>query len=137
MATLESGDTVTADWVDTLTQSAKVALTASDVAGGLLSWVNPESAHINILRIQIRLDTATSGACTADYGVVAGASTSGDNLIDGLDMNQTGLFDNIDDQGTNGSSSRPMGPSAYITGSVASGASAGLSGAAYIYYRLA
>lgn len=114
---------------------ARVALAAADTAGGLFSWVNPESTAIIVTQVLLDVTTQTSGACTADVGMTAtSATTSADNLIDGKSLATAGLFDNIEDQGTNGTSRQKVAAGKWVTGSVASGASAGLVGFAYIHY---
>ncbi len=78
-------------------------------------------------------------ACTGDFGTAANGTTSSDNLLDGVDLNAaTGVFDNVDDQGTNGKSRQRLdakgGATDFITGSKATGAAAGVVGNAYIFY---
>ena len=119
-----------------LVKVARVALAAVDTAGGVFAWQNPESTVILIDRLVLDVTTKTTGACTVDIGTTAtSATTSSDTLIDGLDINAaTGTFDNITDKGTNGKSRQRLASGKWVTGSVASGASAGLVGYAYVYY---
>lgn len=105
-----------------------------DTAGGVLSVLNPFSRQLLITRLVVNLTTASTGAGTADFGVAA-TSISNDTLIDGLDMNAAvGIFDNIKNKGSNGLSSVYWGATGYVTGSMASGAMAGLAGYAYIHF---
>ena len=114
---------------------ARVALAAVDTGGGLFAWQNPEAGAVLVTNVLLDVTTQTSGACTADVGMTAtNATTSADNLIDGKSLATAGLFDNIEDQGTNGTSRQKVATGKWITGSVASGASAGIVGYAYIYY---
>ena len=116
---------------------AKVALAAVDTTGGLLSWANPEGTAIAIVRLEIDRTTATSAACTGDFGTTAtDSTTSSDNLIDGLDMNATAdLGSNQDNAGSNGKGDQRLASGKWLTGSVETGgASAGLVGSAYIHY---
>ncbi len=115
---------------------AKVALAAADTAGGILSWVNPESSAIIIQRILLDITTKATGACTADFGTTAvNATTLSDNLIDGVDIyTAAGVFDNITDKGTDGKSKQKLAAGKWVTGSKASGAAAGTVGFAYIEY---
>lgn len=117
---------------------AKVALGTTDTAGGIFAWSNPETVSIIVTRVILDVTTKTTGACTVDVGTTAtSATTSSDNLIDGKDINAaTGVFDNIEDQGTNGTSRQKLASGKWVTASVASGASAGLVGYAYIEYLL-
>ncbi len=113
----------------------RVALAALDTGGGVLSTLNPEGADLLITRLLVNTTTAAAAACTVDAGVAAGATTSADDLIDGLDVNTAaGVFDNLDDQGTNGQSCLSWPSGQYLTISKASGAAAGLVGYAYIKY---
>lgn len=119
-----------------------VALVAADGAGGLFNFQNPHDVRIIITRVILDITTQATGACTADVGSAANATTLGDDVIDGVDIGTAvGVFDNIDDQGTNGSSQRELaangGAADFLTGSVASGASAGLVGQAHIEYKFA
>lgn len=117
------------------TKVARVALAAVDSGGGVFSWANPEAAAVLVTRVILDVTTQTSGACTLDVGMTAtNGTTSADNLIDGLSLATAGLFDNIEDQGTNGTSRQKVATGKWVTGSVASGASSGLVGYAYIHY---
>lgn len=113
----------------------KQALAAVSSGGGVLSWANPTGGTIVITRLVFDLTTAATGAGTVDCGVAAGATTSNDTLIDGLDVNAaTGTFDNVENQGTNGVGVKKMTSSQFLTCSKATGDSAGLAGNAYIHY---
>jgi hypothetical protein len=118
---------------------AKVALTALDTGGGVLAWQNPEGAAIVVERVVVDATTKATGACTIDVGTTAtNATTSSDNLLDGLDVGAAaGTFDNITDKGTNGKSRQRLASGKWVTGSMASGAAAGLVGSAYIHYFVA
>jgi hypothetical protein len=116
----------------------KKALAAVDTAGGIFSWQNPLDQKV-MATIIIEVTTAASAACTIDVGRAGDATTSADNLIDGLDVNAAaGEFNAIDNKGTNGRAWRKVdekgGTTDFITGSKATGASAGLVGNAYILY---
>lgn len=127
-------------YADKMTKVVKVALAAVDTGGGVFAWQNTEeSAAIIILRVTLDVTTASSGACTVNVGTTAtSATTSSDNLIDGLDVNSAaGVFDNVTDGGTNGKSRQKLADDKWVTGSVATGASAGIVGSAYIEYMVA
>jgi hypothetical protein len=116
---------------------ARAALAAADTAGGLLSWQNPESGAIEVIGLDLDITTPSSGACTGDFGATpTSGTTSSDNLIDGLSLAAAGLFNNVEDKGTNGKSKQRLAAGKWLTGSVASGASAGLVGTAYIRYMI-
>ena len=120
------------------TVSYKVALAALDAAGGIAAIANPEGATLIIDSLVIDVTTKTTGACTADAGVAANATTSNDSLIDGVDIGTaTGTFDSQKDAGTNGAGARRWGATEYLTISKATGAAAGLVGSVYVNYHLA
>ena len=119
---------------------ARVALAgAADTGGGIGKWTNPEPGPIYIDRVEIEVQVVATAACTLDAGTTAtSATTSSDNLIDGLDINAaTGLFDNVGEKGTNGKSRQKLAAGKWITFSRASGASADFVGRAFIRYHTA
>lgn len=115
---------------------AVVALAALDTGGGIFSWQNPEDGSVVIERVVLDVTTKTTAACTGDFGTTAtSATTVSDNLIDGLDLNAaTGIFDNLGDAGTNGKTRQKLATGKWVTGSMKTGAAAGLVGYAYIFY---
>lgn len=116
----------------------RVPLAAVDTAGGVFAWANPMGATIIIESVKVDVTTVTSGACTIDVGVAANGTTLSDTLIDGASTATTArVIDNVKDSGTNGTSSQRCTSTQYVTGSVASGASAAIVGFAYITYHLA
>jgi hypothetical protein len=117
----------------------RVALAASDAAGGVFAWQNLHENPVIVQRVDVYVTAAASAACTLDIGATAtSAGTSVDNLIDGLDVNAaTGVFDNITDKGTNGKSRQLLASGKWVTASKATGATAGLSGYAFITYQVA
>jgi hypothetical protein len=124
------------DNADRVVKVAKVALSAVDTAGGLFAWQNDEGAAIMVQNVLLDVTTKATSACTADLGTTAtSAATLSDNMIDGVDVaTAAGLFDSITDKGTNGKSRQKLADAKWVTGSVASGASAGIVGFAYIEY---
>lgn len=123
---------------DRLVKVARVALAALDTGGGVLAWQNPEASSIIVHRFFLNVTTKATSACTVDAGTTAtNATTSSDNLIDGLDVGTAaGLFDNLGDGGTNGKMKQLLAAGKWITVSKASGAAAGLVGFAYINYTV-
>jgi hypothetical protein len=120
---------------DAVVKTAIVPLAAVDTAGGLFAWDNPESNPVEVIGVTLDIRTASSGACTVDVGVAANATTSNDTLIDGVSIAAAGTKSTAADPGTNGKASRKATAAQYVTGSVASGASAGVVGEAIITYR--
>lgn len=111
----------------------------TDTGGGLFAWTNPEAGSIIILRATLDVTTIATGACTASIGTTStNATTLSNNLITGLDVHAgTGTFDNIGSPGGSGKATQKLASGKWVTGSTASGASAGLVGNAYITYVLA
>lgn len=113
---------------------AKVALAAVDTAGGIFAWVVPVAAIIR--QVWLNITAAATGAITIDVGYQAtGATTLSDNLLDGIDGHTAaGLFTLADQAGANGLTRQLAAAGKWVTGSTASGASAGIAGFAYIEY---
>jgi hypothetical protein len=112
---------------------AKVALGAKDTGGGVLAWASPDD--ILIQRIIFDVTTESTGACTLDVGTTAtGATTSSDNLMDGINVATAGVFDNITNKGESGKSLQKLAKGKWVTASKATGSAAGLAGFAYIEY---
>ncbi|MFA7167966.1 MAG: hypothetical protein WC096_03625 [Sphaerochaetaceae bacterium] len=111
-------------------------LAAVDTDGGIFSWKNPEAGDILIEHVALKVTTKTTDACTVDVGTTdIGATTSSDTLIDGVDVHTaTGVFTNDESAGTSGKVRKRLKAGKWVTGSKASGASAGLKGAYEIYY---
>ena len=134
------------DWIGELqsdinsgVQVAKVKLNAgTDTGGGIFAWKNPENDAIIVERVVLDVTTPATGACSVEVGTTAtSATTASANLIDTLDVHTAaGSFDNITDKGTNGKSRQSLAAGKWVTGSTATGASAGLVGYAYIHYLL-
>lgn len=109
-------------------------LAALDAAGGILNQENPwgEAGYVSI---EVDVTTQATGACTADFGVAA-TGVSDDGLIDGADVGTAAVLLNcIDDKGGNGAAWKAIAAGEFITGSMATGAAAGLVGKAYITFR--
>ena len=116
-------------------KSIVTTLGVADTGGGVVSIENPEGVEILITEVILIVATKSTGACTLDIGVAAGATTSGDNIIDGVDVNAaTGKFDNVNDASTNGGRDRALGATQFITASMKTGAAAGLAGQLIINY---
>lgn len=109
---------------------------AADTGGGIGSWQNPHENSVIITRVVVHTTTKATAACTMDVGYTAtGATTSADNLIDGVDVGTaTGVFDNVTNAGSNGKAVQLVASGKYVNFSTASGAAAGLVGTAWIEY---
>lgn len=120
---------------------AKGALTAGDADAFAFAWQNPEASKIIVTRVLINITTAGgTGSSVLDVGVVANATSTADTLIDGLDLNATGIFDNITDKGEYGKSRQVVdengGTNDYITGKILVQNAAALVGKYYIFYTV-
>ena len=113
--------------------SYKVALTAATTTavGGVLSVVNPTGVDVMITRLLLNVTTQSTGAASVDIGVDDDGATNSDTLIDGLSVATAGLYDNIENQGTNGKSAVRWPAGYYLVGT-ASATTAGMVGYAYI-----
>lgn len=96
--------------------------TAAATAGDILALLNPEARTLYIKRVLVHVYGASDAAATADVGISADATTLNDTLIDGLNLNSAGLYDNIKDKGTNGLERKLWLAGEYLTISKASGA---------------
>lgn len=109
-----------------------LVLASDDTGGGVASLLNPFGFDVIVTEAIVDITTAATAAGTLDVGIAAGATTSNDTLIDGLDVNAaTGTFINSVDGGTNGGAAR-WEDDEYLTASKASGSMAGLAGVLYI-----
>jgi len=112
----------------------------ADVSGNMAFWwQNPETAKILIHRILIDRTTAGGTANSVlDVGVIDASGNNADNLIDGLNLNTTGLADNIEDKGSNGKSRQKLDENGdatdWITGKILVADALSLVGKYYIFY---
>lgn len=119
---------------------AVVELADANTGGGVLSWENEEDTAIIITRLIVDVTTESTAACTVDFGTTAvNATTSSDNLLDGVDVAAVAMFDNLDanDVGTSGKTKQKLAAGDWVTGSMAGGDATDLVGKAYIHYVLA
>ena len=120
---------------------AKVALVAGNANAFAFAWQNPEASKIIVHRVIVDR-TAAGGTATSvlDVGVAPTATDTADTLIDGLDLNATGVADNVSDVGTNGKARAKVdekgGTNDYITGKILTANAASLAGYAYIHYMV-
>ena len=120
---------------------AKGTLKAGNADTFAFAWENPEASKIIVTRVLINITTAGGTVSSVlDVGVVANATSTADTLIDGLDLNATGIFDNITDKGGNGKSYQVVdengGANDYITGKILAQKADALVGKYYIFYTV-
>jgi hypothetical protein len=116
-------------------KTVKIPLIANDAAAGIFTWTNNEPVAVIVTKAVVDVTTGSSGACSISIGQAATAVLS-NNLVDTLSVAAAGSFDNITDKGTNGKTRQRVVPGQVVTGSTASGASAGLVGNVYLDYVL-
>jgi hypothetical protein len=117
-------------------RTVKVARVALADADTLFSWANPEATSIIVTRVILDITTASSAACTIDVGTTATTSTtSSENLIDSQSLATIAVLDNLGNAGTNGKARQKLAAGKWVTGTKASGATAGIVGFAYIHYH--
>ena len=90
--------------VDRVPYKVIVADLASGNSGAFAFAIqNPEDVDCLILRVVIDITTAGGTASsTLDVDTVNGATATGVDIIEGLDLNATGISDNITNGGTGG-----------------------------------
>lgn len=120
---------------------AKGTLKAGNTNAFAFVWENPEASKIIVTRVLINITKAGgTGSSVLDVGVVADATSTADTLINGLNLNATGIFDNITDKGENGKSRQVVdekgGANDYITGKILAQNAAALVGKYYIFYTV-
>ena len=100
---------------------------------------NPEAVDCIVTNVIVDI-TTVGGTASAVLNVdVAGDATStGDSIIDGLDLNATGVADRHDDAGTNGGEAlkwdKNGGTNDYVTGKILVQNAASLAGTVIIEY---
>lgn len=125
----------------TQVKTVKVALASGDADDYAFAWQNPETSKIGVTRIIVDVTTAGGTANSVlDVGTAADGTTTSDNLIDGLDINSTGVSDNHESGGTNGKTFQDLdengGTTDYITGQILTANAGDLEGNVYITYTV-
>ena len=106
----------------------KGALSATRTAGGMLAVENTYGSDLIIDRVIVSVTTASSSASAASIGIAANATTSSNTLMDNFDSGGQGVYDNIDNKGSNGKTKAKWGTGQFVTGSEASGNITGIVG---------
>jgi hypothetical protein len=124
---------------------ADIALTAGNANDFAFAWQNPNEEAIMVEKVVI--DVTTPGGTVAsvlDVDVVANATSTGDDIIDGVDLNATATYDSscvADDVGGNANQKSIRcdangGANDYVTGKILVANAASLVGRAYIHYSI-
>lgn len=127
---------------DRLVKIARVTLAGGAIHSAVTAWQNPESGKILITRAIADITTKSTGASTLDIGTTTvSATTSSDNLLDGIDTGTAAaLFDSADDSdnGTNGvAKAQALASGKWVTFKEATGDTSAMVGNVYIHYVLA
>lgn len=147
-----------------VSQNAPVAEVAREVAGPALSGIdyvhkkhvvedlasgnanafafavqNPEDVDCVVTDVIVDITTAGGTASSVlDVDVVDAATDTGDDIIDGLDLNATGTSDRIKNGGTNGGQAvkwdKKGGTNDHVTGKILAQNAASLAGKVIIEY---
>ena len=100
---------------------------------------NPEGVDCVVTNVIVDITTAGGTASSVlDIDVVADATSTGDTIIDGLDLNATGVADRHDNAGSNGGEPKKWdkngGSNDYVTGKILAQNAANLAGKVIIEY---
>lgn len=103
---------------------------------------NPESVDAIIVRCILDITTAGGTATSVlDVDVAANATSTGDDIFDGVDANATGISDSLNatDNGTNGEGKswkwdKKGGTNDYVTAKILTANATNLAGNLYIQY---
>jgi hypothetical protein len=132
---IKGGSVVNADRQGSAEEFVAVgSLASADTGGGVVSLANPFETEVVVTDVMIDVTTGSTASATVDVGISAGATTSADNLLDGVNVGVTGVggsprvFNSKKDAGTNGVGAVAWSTSQYLTVSKATGACAGLVG---------
>ena len=100
---------------------------------------NPEGVDCIVTNVIVDITTAGgTGSSVLNIDVAADSTSTGDSIIDGLDLNATGVADRHDDAGSNGGEAlkwdKNGGTNDYITGKILVQNAASLVGTVIIEY---
>ena len=115
------------------------ALAAGNANAFAFAVQNPEGVDCIVTNVIVDITTAGGTASSVlDVDVAAGATSTGDSIIDGLDLNATGVADRHDDAGSNGGEAlkwdKNGGTNDYLTGKILVQNAASLVGTVIIEY---
>ena len=120
----------------------QVALSSGNANAFAVAVQNPESVDVIIVRCIVDITTAGGTASSVlDIDVVGDATSTGDDIFDGVDANATGISDSLNstDNGTNGEGKswkwdKKGGTNDYVTAKILTANAASLAGNLYIQY---
>ena len=120
----------------------QVALSSGSANDFAVAVQNPESVDVIIVRCILDITTAGGTASSVlDVDVVASATSTGDDIFDGVDANSAGISDSLNstDNGTNGEGKSwkwdaKGGTNDYVTEKILTANAASLAGNLYVQY---
>lgn len=110
---------------------APLVAAPTNAAGGVLKLENTFGADVIITRFIVDVQAGSAGVATIDAGVHSTGASNSDNLIDGQSAQGAGVFDNIENGGTNGKAV-VLWPKGHFIVVTASADATGLEGHAYV-----
>ena len=130
-----SGTNMPAKWL-------QVSLSGGSANAFAVAVQNPESVDVIIVRCILDITTAGGTATSVlDVDVVADATSTGDDVFDGVDANATGISDSLNstDNGTNGEGKswkwdKKGGTNDYVTAKILTANATNLAGNLYVQY---
>ena len=130
-----SGTNMPAKWL-------QVSLASGNANAFAVALQNPEAVDVIIVRCILDITTAGGTATSVlDVDVVANATSTGDDIFDGVDANATGISDSLNstDNGTNGEGKswkwdKKGGTNDHVTAKILTADAASLVGNLYIQY---
>lgn len=122
---------------ESVVNTYKVAITgAAGSTGVFSSTANPFGASVLVHHTVLRITTQSGAASTLDIGIGADATTSNDTQIDGLSGATAGIFNSVNNKGTNGGACQLWTTSTYLNVAEASGNVDGLVATLIVHYTL-
>lgn len=108
-------------------------ITPNDAAGGLFAWYNPFPFAVLLEGLEINVQTGSTGASTFSFGQAAAPNVLNATLLSGINGQTVQVVASAVPLNTSGTyASRTVAAGQWVTGSVASGASAGMVGRVHL-----
>ena len=101
------------------------------------AWENDTGEDIIITRVLVNVTVAGgSPTSTLTVGTAATATTEGDNLITGADIDTTAAYDSLDLVGAGVATFQKLDAGEFVTGRIKTANAANLEGDVYIFYAI-
>ena len=113
------------------------SLLSGNVDEFAFAWQNTTGEDIIITRVLVDVTTAGGTAsATLTVGTAATATTEGDDLITGADIDTTAAYDNLDLANEGVATFKKLDDGEFITGRIKTANAASLAGDVYIFYAI-